>query len=260
MAVRPRNPGTGQSRGPLGARPRYRFRRGHPVIKVKAVIGERTERRLARQDLLPDQSELTQRRDPSQYPSVAEVGKTFSNILTFDEWTFDRHTPFRNPQQADPPEDQLLPNGRNQSLVVNKIERSGETRVSALLKHICPRFERLLVRGRGGTAQIFFERGFKSSIPATRLSDGTLRFVALLAALLSPSPPTLLCKEKSELGLHPDAVALLVEASRRMQTVMTTHSDALVSALTDQPDNIVACERPRASTVPRRLDPEKLPD
>ena len=51
---------------------------------------------------------------------------------------------------------------------------------------------------------------------------------------------------------------LLVDASERTQLVVTTHSDALVSALTDQPDAIVACERPGAGTVLRRLDPERL--
>ena len=53
---------------------------------------------------------------------------------------------------------------------------------------------------------------------------------------------------------------LLVEASERMQIVVTTHSDALVSALTGQPDAVIACERPGAGTELRRLDPEKLAD
>ena len=71
-----------------------------------------------------------------------------------------------------------------------------------------------------------------------------------------------MCIEEPELGLHPDAVELLaellVDASARMQLVVTTHSDALVSALTSQPDAIVACERPGAGTELRRLDPKKL--
>ena len=49
-----------------------------------------------------------------------------------------------------------------------------------------------------------------------------------------------------------------MEASRRMQLVVTTHSEALVSALTDHPAAIVACERPGASTSLRRLDSQKL--
>ena len=43
-----------------------------------------------------------------------------------------------------------------------------------------------------------------------------------------------------------------------MQLVVTTHSEALVSALTSEPAAIVACERPGAGTELLRLDPEKL--
>ena len=43
-----------------------------------------------------------------------------------------------------------------------------------------------------------------------------------------------------------------------MQLVVTTHSDALVSALTSQPDAIIACERPGAGTELRRLVPEEI--
>lgn len=115
----------------------------------------------------------------------------------------------------------------------------------------------------GGTVQFYLhESDFAAPIPATRLSDGTIRFVALLATLLTPDPPRVVCIEEPELGLHPDAVALLadvlVDASDRMQLVVTTHSDALVSVLTNQPDAIVACERPGAGTELRRLDPKKL--
>ena len=74
----------------------------------------------------------------------------------------------------------------------------------------------------GGTVQFYLhESDFAAPIPATRLSDGTIRFVALLATLLTPDPPRVVCIEEPELGLHPDAVALLadvlVDASDRMQ-------------------------------------------
>ena len=79
---------------------------------------------------------------------------------------------------------------------------------------------------------------------------------------MSPSPPPLVCIEEPELGLHPDAVALLadllVEASERMQLIVTTHSDALISELTNQPEAVVTCERPGDGTVLRRLDRESL--
>ena len=108
------------------------------------------------------------------------------------------------------------------------------------------------------------EPGFDTPIPATRISDGTLRFIAMLAVLLSPEPPPLVCIEEPELGLHPDAVMLmgdiLKEASERMQLVVTTHSNALVSAFSDRANAVVTCERPGTGTVLRRLDPDGLGD
>ena len=243
----------------------YRFERGRPVINVKeqGPTDSRAQRHLQRDDLLPDQSVLAQRKDPELYPEVTWIGRQFSQIQTFRDWTFGRYAPLRQPQPADLPEDRLLPDSRNLALLLNQIEHKDGRRFNELLKRFFPRFERMSTRVSGGTVQFFLhEKGFSSPISPTRLSDGTIRFVALLATLLSPSPPPLVCIEEPELGLHPDALALiadlLVEASTRMQLLVTTHSDSLVAAMTNQPNTVVACERPGAGTELRRLDPEKL--
>lgn len=243
----------------------YRFQQGRPVINIRAAGkgGKSIERRLERDSLLPDQSVLAQRKDPDLYPEVTWVGRQLASIQTFREWTFGRYAPLRQPQPADLPEDRLLPDARNLALVLNQIEHKDARRFNELLKRFFPRFERMTTRVSGGTVQFFLhEPGFASPIPPTRLSDGTLRFVALLATLLNPSPPPLVAIEEPELGLHPDAVAivgeLLMEACTRMQLVVTTHSDALVSVLTSQPDAVIACERPGESTLLRRLDPKRL--
>ena len=69
----------------------------------------------------------------------------------------------------------------------------------------------------------------------------------MLAVLLDPTPPPLVCIEEPEIGLHPDAIRmigeLLVEASERMQLIVTTHSPALVDALTAKPESVIVCER-----------------
>ena len=240
----------------------YRFQQGRPVININDGT-QAKPRHLKREHLRPDQSVLAQRQDPDLYPEVTWVGHTLRSFHIFREWTFGRYAPLRHPQPADLPDDALLPDNRNLALVLNQIEHTDGTHLNDMLRRFFPRFERLSTRISGGTVQFYLhERGFKTPIPATRLSDGTIRFVALLASLLSGTPPPLLCIEEPELGLHPDAVALLadllVEASDRMQLVVTTHSEALVGALTKQPDAIVVCERPGAATELRRLDPAQL--
>ena len=245
----------------------YRFQQGHPVLNVRdqGTEDEPVYRHLQRTDLRPDQSVLAQRKDPDPYPEVTWLGRHFEAIQVFREWAFGRYVPLRQPQPADLPEDYLLPDASNLALVLNQIEHREGPRINELLRQFFPRFERLSTRVSGGRVQLYLhEPSFASPIPSTRLSDGTMRFLALLVTLLSPSPPPLVCIEEPELGMHPDAVAsladLLVEASSRMQLIVTTHSEALVSGLTNQPDTVVTCERPGAGTLLRRLDPERLSD
>jgi predicted ATPase len=62
--------------------------------------------------------------------------------------------------------------------------------------------------------------------------------------------------------LHPDILPsvakLMVEASHRTQLIVTTHSSALVDALTDAPEAVVVCEKEKGSTTMRRLDKDAL--
>jgi predicted ATPase len=102
------------------------------------------------------------------------------------------------------------------------------------------------------------------NIPATRLSDGTLRYLSLLAILYSPNKPSLLCIEEPERGLHPDILPtiaeLLKEASHEVQIVVTTHSEVIIDALTDSPEDVIVCENENGATQMNRLCQEDLKD
>ena len=241
----------------------YRFQRGDPVMNVKTTEGRSWQRRLQRDTLAPGESVLAQRKDPEAYPEVTWAGKRLAGMQTFREWSFGRYAPLRQPQPVDLDEDQLLPDSRNLALLLNQIEHKDGHQFNQFLRRFFPRFDRMSTKLSGGTVQFYIhEKGFRAPIPATRLSDGTIRFVAVLATLLAPKPPPLVCIEEPELGLHPDALALiadlLVQASQQMQLVVTTHSDALVSGLGSSPDAVVACERPGEATELHRLDPGQL--
>ena len=248
----------------------YAFKQGRPVIniRVRTPDGLRTDRTFKWDERSADQSVLSQRKDPDLYPELFWIGWNFSSIQTFRHWTFGASSPLRQPQRADLPDRVLVFDSRNLALILNQIEHKCGPVFNKHLKLFFPRFDRMTTVTSGGTIQFYLhESGFAEPISAARLSDGTLRFIALLAILLSPGPsapgpPQLVCVEEPELGLHPDAVALLadllIEASERMQLVVTTHSDTLVSALTTKPDAIIACARPGAGTELRRLDPKKL--
>ena len=117
------------------------------------------------------------------------------------------------------------------------------------------------IRIKGGTVEVFLTEG-DFVIPASRLSDGTLRFLCLLAILCDSDPPPLICIEEPELGLHPDMLPriadLLVAASERTQLVVTTHSDILVDAMTDHPECVVVFEKHESCTQATRLNGDEL--
>ena len=65
------------------------------------------------------------------------------------------------------------------------------------------------------------------------------------------------------MGLHPDIIPevakLLIDASKRSQIFVTTHSDVLVDALSEVPEAVVVCEKVDGATqTARRLDKESL--
>ena len=69
------------------------------------------------------------------------------------------------------------------------------------------------------------------------LSDGTLRFLYLIAILANPTPPPLIAIDEPEMGLHPSMLPIIAEyarnASRRTQVIITTHSAELLDAFNE---------------------------
>lgn len=246
----------------------YRYERGRPVLNVKTGATEgdgRVRRVLRREDLPLDQSVLSQRKDPDQYPEVTYLGSEYAKIKLFREWNLGRNTPPRKPQPTDLVSDFLREDAANIALVLNDLEHRSNLKRSLVekLKNADSSIEDFSTKVLGGTIQLFLHyAGLKSPVPATRLSDGTVRYLCLLAVLCHPAPPPLVCLEEPELGLHPDLLPgladLLIEASHRMQLIVTTHSDVLVDGLTKVPEAVIVCEKRNGSTVMGRRSSDEL--
>lgn len=236
----------------------YHFNNGRPALNVK---GDR--RSLQQEDVDLEKSILSQRRDPEQYPEITYLGQVLGKIRLYREWSFGRYTIPRLPQKADLPNDMLEPDGSNLGLVLNRLRRDPpvKQRLLKALQALYRGIDDYDVQIEGGTVQVFFHEG-RFTIPATRLSDGTLRYLCLLAILCHPNPPPLICIEEPELGLHPDVLptlaALLKEAAERSQIIITTHSDVLVDAMTDCPEAVLVAEKTEIGTSLTRLDAARL--
>ena len=239
----------------------YRYQNNHPILNNI----EKQRRVLKREEVDPEQSILSQRKDPDQLPELTWLGKKFAAIRIYREWSFGRNAILRQPQSADAPNDYLAEDCSNLGLVLNKLRGKPAVKkhILELMSEFYEGIEDFDVKVEGGTVQIFLQEG-EFTVPATRLSDGTLRYLSLLAILCHPDPPPLICIEEPELGIHADIIptiaTLLKEASKHTQIIVTTHSEVLVDELTDTPESVLVCEKHNGLTQLLRLEKDVLKD
>ena len=213
-----------------------------------------------RRDYLPTES-LVSRATPND-PALWHLNQAYPGIQLFRDWSFGPSAESRMAEGAHERSDFLNQDGSNLALVLSNFSGENKRLLVSALQKLYDGIVDISCRVTRGTVALFLEEVGDREIAATRLSDGTLRYLALLAILLHPEPPPLIAIEEPELGLHPDLLPtvsdLLRSASKRTQLVVTTHSDVLVDALTDVPESVVVCEKHNGQTEMRRLDRNEL--
>jgi predicted ATPase len=238
----------------------YLFRRGNPML-VDRLEGERY---LKREQVRPEESILSQVKDPDQYPILTHLQDKYSQIRLYRNWSFGPGATLRKEQSTSGRNDFLADGGENLALVLSKIKTRVKRDLRVGLEQLYPGIVDLDFQINEGGVQLFLEEEGGRQIPATRLSDGTLRYLCLLAILLHPDPPPLVAIEEPELGLHPDVLPhvaqLLIESSQRTQLLVTTHSQMLVDALGTQPESVIVCERVEGISRFERLNAAQLKD
>lgn len=208
---------------------------------------------------------------------ISKFKYSLGQIQIYSDLHTNRNAAIRKPQ-INKPHNSFSPvildeDGSNLSLVFNYLEHIGNTKDKIIenLKKFYPRakdysfeFFRKFPRGSSNEYIQFYirEENLDRTVSAQRLSDGTLRYLCLLAILCHPEPPPLICIEEPETGLHPDILPtiaeLMKEASQRTQLIVTTHSDILVSAFSDMPEAVLVCEKDEDGTHFKRLEEDKL--
>ena len=232
----------------------YRYQRGSPVLNVRE-----DERKLRRDDVESDRSILSQRRDPDQFPELSYLSSLYESVNLYGSWEFGRGASIRDSQSSGVRPSPLAEDLSNLGMFLNRLALfpNSKARLSENLSDLYECITDYALHFDPSTVQIRFTEG-SFSIPASRVSDGSLRYLVLLAILLDPEPPKFLGIEEPELGLHPDLIPeladLLVDASTRSQLLVTTHSDILVDALSERPESVVVCEKRQGQTSMRRLD------
>ena len=227
-------------------------------VSRKALIGD-TEEETEGRKVGFDKSVLSEVKDPVQFPELSLLTDFYEGIGLYRRWEFGPKSAVRQPQRTDVRPNPLMEDFSNLGMFLNRIRQHPRPKMELFEKlgDIYSGVRDFELNFEGGTVQVFFTED-EFPMPATRLSDGSLRYLCLLAILLDPEPPNLVCIEEPELGFHPDLVPkladLLIDASTRCQLIITTHSDILVDALSDRPESVVVCEKHDGQTSMRRLD------
>ena len=173
-------------------------------------------------------------------------------------------SPLHRPSRTDMPIDRLSETLDNFALVLNRVRLEREDEIVKALRDINEDARGLDIRVGNNRAEVVLkEKG--GNIPAHRMSDGMLNWLFLLTVLLDPKPPALACIDEPETGMHPDMFSaltkLLVDASKRMQLIVTTHSGGIVDALADTPEAILVCDKTEEGTTTlHRLNAEEVRD
>ena len=141
-------------------------------------------------DISRGKSVLSEIRDPADYPALTETARVLSAIKVYRNWYVGRDSPVRRPQRTDGDPNFLEEDFGNLALVINDLlGRRLEPSLDSHLKRFYESYESLHPRIFGNTIELIVnEAGMSGALPASRLSDGTIRFIALLAILCHPEP------------------------------------------------------------------------
>lgn len=184
-------------------------------------------------ELLPTESVLSQLREPHLYPELSALRAEMNQWRFYHHFRTDHESPLRHPQVG-VRTPVLGHDGRDLAAALQTIIEIGqEEDLHDAIRSAFPGASLEIDHDdeSGMFAVLLRMPGLKRPLRARELSDGTLRYLCLLAALLSPRPPALLALNEPETSLHPDLyeplARAMVNASRNSQLWVVTHSQRL---------------------------------
>jgi predicted ATPase len=215
----------------LGKANAFAMRNG-PVARIRAETGEWKQ---VSGHLAPFDSMMTHCTDPRDAPELLFLRERMRAWRFYDHFNTDRDAPARRPQIGTYTPI-LASDGADLAAAIQTIREIGRSdELNRAVSDAFPSARLEIVNTDGYFELEMRQHGLLRPLKAAELSDGTLRYLLLVAALLSPRPPTLMILNEPETSLHPDllpALARLVaQAAQQSQVVVVSHSAALVSAL-----------------------------
>lgn len=217
-----------------------------PILRPAARLVQRKnsvvtvvddQKRTVGSKLSPRVSMLSELADPEGFPDIGWMRQVVSGWRFYDSFRTDAAAPARTscvgtwtPVLAD--------DGHDLAAAVQTIlESAWSGPFSDAFEEAFPGSQvGVHTEGTDGRFHLQVQQpGMLRPLGADELSDGTLRFLLLATALLSPQPPSLLVLNEPETSLHPHVLPvlakLMTDVARRTQVMVVSHSDALIQPL-----------------------------
>lgn len=197
---------------------------------------------------------------PKMYREPENLRKSLASCTYYGALDVSEKSPIRLPQAMRPAK---LPGASGENLVsclydLRETDRDRFEMVENIISAAFPDFERLNFPpvAAGTMSMTWKDRNFSQPFYIHELSEGTLRFLWLVALLQSQTLTTVTLLDEPEVSLHPELLRHLVylmrEASKHTQLIVATHSDRLIRFL--KPHEVLVCELEEAEAKMRWAD------
>jgi predicted ATPase len=209
-------------------------------------------------------SMMTEYADPLAAPEMLTLREQMRSWRFYDHFRSDADAPSRQPQIGTYTP-VLANDGADLAAALQTIREIGDS--DALDRAVDDAFPgaRIQVRvNQDRFETLMHQHGLLRPLTAAELSDGTLRYLLWIAALLTPRPPALLVLNEPETSLHPDLLPalgrLIAQAARESQIIVVSHAPRLIAALEDSEDlQSVVLEKRFGETRIANLDMSGIP-
>jgi len=211
-------------------------RRG-PLVKARE---EKSGWAIVTQHLASFDSMMTHCADPRNTPELLMLREEMRAWRFYDHFRTDAAAPARLPQIGTHTPI-LSHDGADLAAALQTIREIGDgDAVSEAINDAFPG-ARVTVSFDNGWFEVEMQQhGLLRPLKAAELSDGTLRYLLWVAALLTPRPPGLLVLNEPETSLHPDLLPalgrLIAQTAQRSQVLVVSHAPALIDALQQLPE------------------------
>ena len=207
--------------------------RSGPVVTALDAAGRR---QVLIDDLQPFDSMMTHAADPRDLPELMVLRERMRGWRFYDHLRTDAQAPARG-ARVGTRTPVLAADGSDLASALQTIREIGDRdSLECAIEDAFPASRLGIVETGGGKLEVAMDQhGLLRSLHAAELSDGTLRYLLLLAALLTPRPPELMVLNEPETSLHPEMLPplarLIAKTSQRCQIIVVTHAQVLVEEM-----------------------------